>query len=124
MSATGASRIGAFLLAWRWVLVLALLLCASLYLNYRQHMSALTVPLRTELDAARQGLALSGVLHSDARAAGDALRLEVDRARETLAGAGREYRRAARTTPLPATCAPGAARMEAVNAMLGEPRER
>lgn len=118
-------QIGAFWLAWKWVVILLTLLAASLYLNYRQHVAAITAPIRADLDAARAGLALSGVLQADTRAAGDALRADVAAARQTLASAGTNYRRAVRNAPLvdPA-CAPGADRVRAVNQMLGAPDGR
>ncbi|MEF3081877.1 hypothetical protein V3391_06575 [Luteimonas sp. SMYT11W] len=118
------SRLSAFWLAWKWVLLLALALAASLYGNYRQHIAAVTAPLRADLDAARDGLVLSGVLQADARAAGDQLRADVAAARATLSTAGRNYRNAVARAPLGVACAPGAERMDAVNTMLGESPER
>lgn len=124
MSATTFARLGAVVSAWKWVLMLALALVASLYVNYRQHVASITAPLRADLTAAREGLALSGVLQADARDAGDQLRRDIDAARATLASAGRNYRDAVARAPLAATCAPGADRMDAVNTMLGGGDER
>ena len=121
MSTIG-QQLGAFWLAWKWVVILLALLVASLYFNYRQHMAPASAPIRAELEAARNGLALSGVLLADTRAAGDALRADVASARQTLTTAGTNYRRAVRSAPLvnPA-CAPGVDRVRAVNQMLGAP---
>jgi len=119
-----ASRIGAFWLAWKWVLLLLVALAASLYMNYRQHVAAITAPLRADLQSARRGLALSGVLQAEARDAGDQLRTDVAAARATLQGAGRQYRAAVARAPLAEACAPGADRVDAVNIMLGRNHER
>ena len=114
--ATLGERAGAFWLAWKWVLMLGAALAASLGVNYWQHRRALTAPLRAENKDLRDTVAVYEALMKQ-RTTDDAdlmadLRAIADRARPLRV----EYIQAKTERPLAPNCAPGQARMDAVNA--------
>lgn len=114
-----AERITAWWVAWKWVVILAAALAASAWLNVWQWKRAISAPLRAENRALNEALAMQNGLARDARRDNDQL---LDRL-EGIAARGQRtrtvYRNAAAATPLAQACAPGAARIEAVNQALG-----
>lgn len=103
----------------RAVLIAVPTLVLSLGLNVWLWQRAATAPLRIENRALGAALTTVTAIANDARRDNAALLTELD----ALVERGREarvvYRRAAAQTPLPAACAPGAARVQAVNQGLG-----
>lgn len=112
-------RIAAFWLAWKWVLILSAALAASLWGNWHQFKRALTANLRLE------NKALTAALDVTTRMANARLRDDTQLMTdlEAIAARGQRvrvvYRQAAAAKPLPAQCAPGQARIDAVNRGLG-----
>lgn len=109
--------------AWKYVVVLALLLGGSVWLNVHQYVTdkvdLATAPLKDRvagLELAQQQAA-GLIADGQARERGliDALGSATDAARQ----AGRVYRSAAKAQPLPIQCAPGQPRMDATNRALG-----
>lgn len=114
-----ADRISAWWLAWKWVVIVASALAASAWLNVWQWKRAISAPLRAENRALSEALETQNGLARDARRDNVQLleRLEAiaDRGQRTRT----IYRNAAASAPLAQACAPGAARIEAVNQALG-----
>ncbi|HDX0792359.1 TPA: hypothetical protein RNS66_000981 [Stenotrophomonas maltophilia] len=113
------SAVSAWWAAWKWVAILASLLVLSVWLNVRQYGD------RREAAAAARAAALAGTLNVTA---GIARQAQTDSAEllqrlETIATRGERtrtiYRAAAAAQPLPANCAPGQARVDAINQALG-----
>jgi len=113
-------RAAAWVAAWQWVLILGACLALSVWLNVWQWKRALTAPLRDQVAAQGQALDDSAALLEDRDQSVRRLTAAVDRAAVRLGAAGRAYDRAAREQPLtdPA-CAPGQARIDAVNRAAG-----
>lgn len=122
--ATWRARISAFWLAWKYVLILAVLLLASLTVNYRQWRAA--VNAKDHAEATQLGQILTAIKDvGKAKARDDEAtfkRLEdiADRAK----GIRVEYRTITRTKPLPVECRPGAERVDAINSGLGPQTKR
>ncbi|HFF3032086.1 TPA: hypothetical protein ACGCGJ_000566 [Stenotrophomonas maltophilia] len=104
---------------WKWVAILAGLLTLSLWLNVRQYGD------RREAAAAARAATLEDTLDVTA---GIARQARTDSAEllqrlEVIAARGERtrtiYRAAAAAQPLPANCAPGQARVDAINQALG-----
>ena len=114
-------RASAFWLAWKWVLLLLVLLGLSVWLNVHQWKQAITAPLRAEVKAKDQALATSQGLLADMQQS--AARLEKAGAvvATNLSQASRDFRRAAAERPLTEGCAPGPGRINSVNRALGAP---
>ena len=113
------SAISAWWAAWKWVAILAGLLAMSLWLNVRQYGD------RREAAAAARAAPLEDTLEVTA---GIARQAQTDSAQllqrlEGIAARGERtrtiYRAAAAAQPLPANCAPGQARVDAINQALG-----
>lgn len=116
---TIGARLEAFWLAWKYVVILLALLGLSLWGNLHQYVASKTAPLRAEVTSKQAALdtsadLLAGSLQS-AAALGDAAR----RATANLTESSDAYRSAARLHPLPANCAPGQGRQDAVNRAMG-----
>jgi hypothetical protein len=109
-------RIAGWLSAWKYVLILGAALAASLYANYWQHRQALTAPLREQTRELREAIQIRDQVAADRgrddTALLDELRGIADRARPVRI----QYLAAAAAAPLAPNCAPGQARMDAVNA--------
>ena len=99
------------------ILVLALLL--SLGINAYQWRRAATAPLRLENRALGAALITVNALAKDAARDNATLLTELDALVERGRVTRTVYRQAATQSPLPAQCAPGAARIQAVNQGLG-----
>lgn len=114
--ATLGERAGAIWLAWKWVLMLGAALAASLGMNYWQHRRALTAPYRAEVKELREAVRIreelaSGKDKDDQELLEKVKGIASQRVRETVI-----FRQAAAAKPLDPNCAPGKARMDAVNA--------
>ncbi|HFK2905073.1 TPA: hypothetical protein ACGY7R_000278 [Stenotrophomonas maltophilia] len=114
-----ASAVSAWWAAWKWVAILAGLLSLSLWLNVRQYGD------RREAAAAARAATLEDTLEVTA---GIARQAQSDSGQllqrlEAIAARGERiktiYRAAAAAQPLPANCAPGQARIDAINQALG-----
>lgn len=109
------ARLTAWLGAWKYVLILSSLLALSLWGNLHQYVASKTAPLREENKALSDTLdKVRGI--ADDKTGDDAKLLNIVQGiadqrvrRETI------YRQAA-PTPMDANCAPGQARLDAVNA--------
>ncbi|OWQ68458.1 hypothetical protein [Stenotrophomonas maltophilia] len=113
------SAISAWWAAWKWVAILAGLLAMSLWLNVRQYGD------RREAAAAARAATLEDTLDVTAEIARQARAdsAELLQRLEVIAARGERtrtiYRAAAAAQPLPANCAPGQARVDAINQALG-----
>lgn len=114
-----SSALGAWWAAWKWVAILAGLLVLSLWLNVKQYGD------RREAAATARAITLQNTLEVTA---GIARQAQTDSAQllqrlEAIAERGERtrtiYRAAAAAQPLPANCAPGQARVDAINQALG-----
>lgn len=101
------------------VLILVPALMLSVGLNVWQWRRAVTAPLRLENRALGAALTTVNALAKDAARDNTALLAELDALVERGRTTRTVYRRAAAQAPLPAQCAPGADRIQAVNQGLG-----
>jgi hypothetical protein len=120
---TLSARASAFWLAWKWVLLLLVLLGLSVWLNVHQWKQAITAPLRAEVATKDQALDTAVDLLQDGRKSEQRLMAAMDTASGQLEGAARDYRQAAKNRPLDPGCAPGRGRVDSVNRMLGAPSD-
>jgi hypothetical protein len=120
---TLSARASAFWLAWKWVLLLLVLLGLSVWLNVHQWKQAITAPLRAEVAAKDQALDTATDLLQDGRKSEQRLLAAMDKASGQLEGASATYRQAAKNRPLDPVCAPGRGRVDSVNRMLGAPSD-
>ena len=115
------TRLSAFWLAWKYVLLVLVLLAVSLYANYRQFVASIEAPLKIENAALTEAVERMNLIERD-RTSDD---LKTAQQLETIAQRIPEgmlgYLQAAARKPLPPTCAPGQERIDAVNRILGEP---
>lgn len=100
-------------------MLLAAALAGSLYLNYWQHIRAVTAPLRAEVADLKHAADTSAGLAKDMHDSGARLLAATEAANDQLRGAGRAYAAARRVRPLTEQCAPGQGRVDAVNRALG-----
>lgn len=114
-----ADRISAWWLAWKWVVILATALAGSAWLNVWQWKRAINAPLRAENRALNEALEMQNELARDARRDNDQLLDRLDEIADRGQRTRTIYRNAAAAAPLAEACAPGAARIEAVNQALG-----
>ena len=114
-------RLAAWWSAWKWVALLVLVLALSVWVNLVQWRRAATAPLRAEVAAKDAALDDSAAVLASAHERARLLEAAAGTAASSLAQAGRDYRQARRDRPLtdPA-CAPGAARVQAINRALGQ----
>lgn len=112
-------RVAAFWLAWKWVLILAALLAASLWGNWTQFKRELTANLRAENKDLREAIDTHARLASERNRDDAALMAKLDEIQGTTHKHFRAYTRAAERKPLAPNCAPGAERIDAVNRALG-----
>lgn len=113
------AAVSAWWAAWKWVAILAGLLTLSLWLNVRQYGD------RREAAAASRAATLADSLEVTAAIARQAQSdsSQLLQRLEAIAARGERtrtvYRAAATAQPLPASCAPGQARGDAINQALG-----
>lgn len=121
MTGRGAlsARLSAWWLAWKWVVILAALLAGSAWLNVMQWKRAIAAPLRAENRELRELAERTEALARDATKDNLALIADLDGIVERGRTVRIKYLKAATAAPLPAQCAPGAARVDAVNEALG-----
>lgn len=113
------TRVVSWLGAWKYVLILAGLLAASLAMNYRQWRAAVNAKAHAEATQLGQVLKAIGEV-GKAKTRDDEATFQRLEAIADRAGKARvEYRTITRTQPLPADCQPGAARVDAINRALG-----
>lgn len=112
-------RAAAWWSAWQFVVWLSLGLLLSLAANVWQWKRALTAPLREENKTLNDTLGTINRLASDAAEENRGLTQEL----AVIVERGRTdrivYRDAAAASPLAPNCAPGKARVEAINSILG-----
>ena len=110
------SRLSAWWSAWKYVAILGLLLCLSVALNLRQwsdhrgYVRAQAAELKAA--AAQAGLKVAAVIATQKAKDDPKLQASVDRIEARVNKLSGQKRPA----PLPAQCAPGKVRMDAVNA--------
>lgn len=114
-----SATLSAWWSAWKYVALLAVLLLLSMASNAWQAYRAFTQPVRAENAALSRALdQINGIAASRAR--DDAKLLA---SLQVIADRGQQvrtiYRTAAASAPLADQCAPGAARVDAVNTALG-----
>ena len=117
------ARASALWLAWKWVLLLLVLLGLSVWLNVHQWKQAITAPLRAEVKAKDQALATSQDLLNDMQRSAARLEKAGAAVATNLSQASRDFRKAAAERPLAEGCAPGRGRVNSVNRSLGAPRD-
>ncbi|WP_454262140.1 hypothetical protein [Pseudoxanthomonas mexicana] len=122
MNGIGA-RLSAFWLAWKWVVLLLVLLGLSVWLNVHQWKQAITAPLRAEVKAKDQALTTSQGLLTDMQESAARIEKASSTVASNLSQASRDFRRAATERPLAVGCAPGPGRINSVNRALGAPSE-
>lgn len=113
------SRITAFWLAWKWVLLLLILLALSVRLNIHQWKQAITAPLRAEVASKEAALDESQELLTRMRQTAERLEKAGTTASTNITKATRDFEQASNERPLAPQCAPGRQRMDAVNRALG-----
>lgn len=114
-------RAAAWWSAWKWVVILAIALAASGWVNVWQWKRAITAPLREQVASKDEALKTSAALLQDVQASTRRLLSAQDRVAGNLATAARSYEQAAAERPLAPNCAPGQHRMDSVNRALGAP---
>ena len=125
MSTPLRARLTGWWSAWKYVVILLVLLAGSLWLNLHQYVRSKTAPLRAEVATLKQAQDVSAVLLAGAKATATELDAAAQRARANLGEASDGYRDAARKKPLAPNCAPGQGRQGAVNRALGvQPPEK
>lgn len=116
------ARAAAIWATGQWLIILAAIALLSITLNVWQWKRAITAPLRAEVamheDAARK----AEQLLTDGQARERRWLDAGDQVAGTLQRAGKDYKRAVAERPLAPQCAPGAERVQAVNAALGKPQ--
>ncbi|MGH8026817.1 MAG: hypothetical protein ACREO0_08815 [Pseudoxanthomonas sp.] len=119
MSAQLQGRLSGWWAAWKYVVILLVLLAGSISLNVWQWKRAITAPYRAQVEglehAAKQAVELATAGQERERKALDT----ADQVAGTLQQAGKDYRQAIAKRPLAAQCAPGPQRVDAVNKTLG-----
>ena len=114
----------AWWLAWKWVVILAVLLALSLWGNGCQYKRSLLAPLKAENTALKEASDQSLALATEGQKRERVLLAGIDMASGQLQQAGKDYKRAVADRPLGAQCAPGQARVDAVNKALGQPQAK
>lgn len=114
------ARFASWLGAWKYVLILLALLIASAWLNVWQWKQAITAPLRGENASLKAAAATSAALLKDGQEREFHLIQAASAAATLLDGAKDDYNAAIALKPLTSPeCAPGKARVSAVNRALG-----
>lgn len=124
LSPTAGARLAAWWSGAQWIVYLLVLLAASLALNAWQWKRSITAPLREEVDSKSHALADSAALLKAQQDSAQRLQAAADAVADRLAVARRDYVAAVRERPLDnAHCAPGKARVDAVNRAAGADQE-
>ena len=116
---TIAARLSAWWAAWKWVAILGVLLLASAWLNVVQYGNRRAAAEQARAETLADTLKITSAIAGDAKADSEQLLKRL----EAIADRGQRvkniYRAAAAAEPLPANCAPGQARVDAINQALG-----
>lgn len=108
--------------AWKFVVILAAALAASLWVNVWQWKRAIAAPLRAEVAARDEALLKSEQLLADTQSRAAELADAASVAAAQLGSAGAAYANAKKQRPITdPKCAPGQARVDALNKALGQP---
>lgn len=110
------ARISAWLSAWQYVLILGALLCGSLWLNLHQYGIRRAAVEKARADVLADTLKVTAGIARDKTRDDGELYVALSDLLTRYDARVRNYRDAATKHPLPANCAPGKARMDAVNA--------
>lgn len=109
--------------AWKYVAILGLLLGGSAWLNVHQYVSGkvalATAPLKDRVSGLEQVQRTQAGLIADGQKRERGLLDAMDASAATARAAAATFRRASSAQPLPIQCAPGQARVDAVNRALG-----
>lgn len=116
---TKVSRVTAWLSAWKWVLLLVLLLAMSVWLNVRQYGDKREAAAQARAQAYAEALATTAGIAKDAKKDSGQLLERLDAIAQRGERTRVVYQKAAAAQPLAANCAPGQARVDAINAGLG-----
>lgn len=114
--------------AWKYVAILGLLLSGSAWLNVHQYVSnkvaLATAPLKDRVTGLEAAQRTAAALIDDGQKRERGLLSAMDASAATARAAAAIYRRASTAQPLPIQCAPGQARVDAVNRALGATQEK
>ena len=116
-----SARLAGLWSVWKYVVILLVLLAGSAWLNLHLYVRLQTQPLRAEVASKDQALQVSATLLGGALQSAQVLGDAARRTTANLNESSDQYRDAARLHPLPANCAPGQGRQDAVNRALGSP---
>lgn len=119
MSLPLRDRLAGWWSAWKYVVILLALLAGSAWLNLHLYVRLKTQPLRAEIASKDQALDVSATLLGGALQSAQVLGDAARRTSANLTQSSDQYRAAARLHPLPANCAPGQGRQDAVNRAIG-----
>lgn len=120
--ATLSARFAGWWSAWKYVVILLVLLAGSAWLNLHLYVRLQTQPLRAEVASKDQALQVSATLLGGALQSAQVLGDAARRTTANLTESSGQYRDAARLHPLAPICAPGQGRQDAVNRTLGAPQ--
>lgn len=110
-----STRLTAWWSAWKWVVILLLVCLALAALNVWQWKRAITAPLRGENKVLTEALERYSRMAEDRNRDDSELFTELEAIAERARSTRTVYREAAAAAPLPQQCAPGQARMDAIN---------
>lgn len=119
-----ADRWAAWWAAWKWVLLLAALLAMSVWLNVHQYGSRREAAAEGRSRAYAQALTETAGIANQASKDSDQLLDRLEQIAERGERTRVVYRDAAAAQPLAENCAPGKARIDAINAGLGPQSEK
>jgi len=116
---TVAARLSAWWAAWKWVAVLVVLLLASAWLNVVQYGNRRAAAAQARAETLADTLKITAAIADDAKADSAQLLKRLEGIADRGERVRTVYRAAAAAQPLPANCAPGQARVDAINQALG-----
>lgn len=116
---TIAAKLGAWWAAWKWVAILGVLLLASAWLNVVQYGNRRAAEAQARAEALSDTLKITAAIAGDAKADSALLLKRLEGIADRGERVRTVYRAAAAAQPLPANCAPGQARVDAINQALG-----
>lgn len=119
-----ADRWAAWWAAWKWVLLLAVLLATSMWLNVHQYGSRREAAAEGRAKAYAQALTETAGIAKQATKDSDQLLDRLEQIAERGERTRVVYRDAAAAQPLAENCAPGQARVDAINGGLGPQSEK
>ena len=114
-----SSALSAWWAAWKWVAILALLLAGSVWLNVVQYGDCREAAAAARAATLADTLKVTAGIAEQARTDSSALLQRLEAIAERGERTRTVYRATAAAQPLPANCAPGQARVDAINQALG-----